>query len=310
MNDMPPLLSVCCITYNHAAYIEQTIKSFLMQKTDFPIEIIIHDDCSTDRTPDIIREYQASSDLIVPILQTENQKSKGKKIFPITFERARGKYIAMCEGDDYWTDPTKLQKQVAFLDANPAYVICAHDATVVDRDGHVLQASKLLEERKRDLSADELVKTGGILTLTACFRNLLREYPPEFYRVLNGDTFLFSILGMFGGSKYMGSEIAPAAYRRHQGGVWSQLDQWNATFHRAQTFYWLSRYYERIDKQEYAAYFRKLYQRTILRTLRASHSSDNLKRTCQEFVSRRENLTNARWASRFTKRLLRKMLSA
>ena len=116
-----PLVSICCATYNHERYIRDVIDGFLMQKTTFPIEIIIHDDASTDETARIVKEYaEKHPDLIVPIFQTENQYSKNKEsIFAwFVYPRSRGKYIALCEGDDYWVDPIKLQKQVDYLEKN------------------------------------------------------------------------------------------------------------------------------------------------------------------------------------------------
>ncbi len=126
-NSNTPLVSICCITYNHVAYIRQCIDGFIMQKTDFPFEIIIHDDCSTDGTVDIIREYQEKyPDLIKPIFQKENQYSQGVKSILATFvyPKCSGKYIALCEGDDYWIDENKLQMQVDFLEKNPEYGMC------------------------------------------------------------------------------------------------------------------------------------------------------------------------------------------
>lgn len=115
------LVSICCITYNHENYIRETINGFLDQKTSFLFEIIIHDDASTDNTQEIIKEYAKKDDRIKPILRNKNVKSKGLSVLPFTFELAKGKYIALCEGDDYWTDPYKLQKQVEFLEKNPDY---------------------------------------------------------------------------------------------------------------------------------------------------------------------------------------------
>lgn len=122
------IVSICCVTYNHKSYIAQAIEGFLMQKTTFPFEILIHDDASTDGTADIIREYEKRyPDLIFSIYQTENQYSKGISISATyQFPRARGKYIALCEGDDYWTDPYKLQKQVDFMEGNPDCSLCFH----------------------------------------------------------------------------------------------------------------------------------------------------------------------------------------
>ena len=118
-----PLVSILCLTYNHEPFICECLEGFLMQKTNFPFEILIHDDASTDKTANIIHEYEAKyPDIIKPIYQTENQYSKRVAITAnFQLPRAKGKYIALCEGDDYWTDPYKLQKQVDFLEANPEY---------------------------------------------------------------------------------------------------------------------------------------------------------------------------------------------
>ena len=129
--DSDIMVSICCITYNQASYIRDALEGFVNQKTDFAYEVLIHDDASTDGTADIIREYaDRYPDLIFPILQTENQYSKGLTNVSGTFNfpRARGKYIAMCEGDDYWTDDRKLQKQVDYLEANPGCSLCFHSA--------------------------------------------------------------------------------------------------------------------------------------------------------------------------------------
>jgi len=123
-----PKVSICCLTYNHEPFIRKCLEGFMMQKTDFSFEILIHDDASTDGTPGIIREYEAKHpDIIKPIYQTENQASKGiKNTLIYQFPRVKGEYIAFCEGDDYWTDMYKLQKQVDFLDQNPDYTLCCH----------------------------------------------------------------------------------------------------------------------------------------------------------------------------------------
>lgn len=119
-----PLVSICCITYNHAPFIRQCLDGFLMQK-GVNYEILIHDDCSTDGTTEIVKEYAAKyPDLIFPLYETENQYSKGVWIDGFNCRRAKGKYIAYCEGDDYWTDPLKLQKQVEFMESHPEYSVC------------------------------------------------------------------------------------------------------------------------------------------------------------------------------------------
>lgn len=137
-----PLVSICCITYNHAPFIRKCLDGFLMQNTPSCVpkdakmsdwcEILIHDDCSTDGTTEIVKEYAAKyPDLIFPLYEVENQYSKGKagKIDLYNYERANGKYIAYCEGDDYWTEPLKLQRQVDFLESHPDFSVTFHDYT-------------------------------------------------------------------------------------------------------------------------------------------------------------------------------------
>lgn len=131
-----PLVSIICITYNHEKYIEQAIKGFLNQKTTFDYEIIIHDDASTDKTAKIVKYYSEKyPNKINAILQTENQYSKGKKFtYGLIRNIAKGKYIAFCEGDDYWIDAEKLQRQVDVLENNIEYVACCHNTIIVKKD--------------------------------------------------------------------------------------------------------------------------------------------------------------------------------
>ena len=136
------LVSICCLTYNHEKYIRDCLDGFVNQKTNFNYEILIHDDASTDGTVDIIREYESKYPTIIkPIYQVENQYSKGKSISATyNWSRVAGKYIAQCEGDDYWTDQLKLQKQVDFLEANPEYdMVCARFNHLVHETGEIQQ---------------------------------------------------------------------------------------------------------------------------------------------------------------------------
>ena len=126
-SNQKPMVSVISITYNHEPYIRDCLEGFLMQKTNFPAEIIIHDDASTDHTADIIREYyEKRPDLFHVIIERENCYSIHKPIMMPLYKQAQGKYIALCEGDDYWTDPLKLQKQFDFLESHPEYSGCFH----------------------------------------------------------------------------------------------------------------------------------------------------------------------------------------
>jgi len=130
MSEKEPLVSICCLTFNHAKFVRQCIDGFLMQETTFPIEILVHDDASTDGTEEILREYETRyPDFFFPLYEKENKYSngyRGRMDIVFNYSRARGKYIASCEGDDYWTDPLKLQKQVDFMESHPEYSICFH----------------------------------------------------------------------------------------------------------------------------------------------------------------------------------------
>lgn len=122
------VVTILTLAYNHEPYIRQCLDGIVMQQTNFKFELLIHDDASTDGTANIIREYELKyPEIIKPIYQKENQYSKKVPIgVTYLYPRAKGKYIALCEGDDYWTDPLKLQKQVDFLEANPDFVMCSH----------------------------------------------------------------------------------------------------------------------------------------------------------------------------------------
>ena len=133
INDMEhPMVTVWCLAYNQKNFIRDALNGFVMQKTTFPFEVIVHDDASTDGTTDVVKEYaQKYPDVIKPMIETENQWQKGglKHIIAIMNEKyRRGKYIAFCEGDDYWTDPEKLQLQVDFLESHHDYSMCFHRA--------------------------------------------------------------------------------------------------------------------------------------------------------------------------------------
>lgn len=125
------LVTIICTAYNHEKYISDAIDGFLMQKTNFDYEVLVHDDASTDRTAEIIRKYaEEYPQIIIPILQEKNQVSQGVQIYKeYLYPRGKGKYFAICEGDDYWTDETKLQKQIDFLEIHQDYSMCCHNST-------------------------------------------------------------------------------------------------------------------------------------------------------------------------------------
>src|SRR5690554_694039 len=229
-------VSICCVTYNHGEYIKQALDSFLAQKTRFNIEILIHDDASTDNTPQIIKKIEEKYPTIIkPIYQKENQHSKGIQISnTFNFPRARGKYIALCEGDDYWTDPYKLQKQVDFLEANPEYVLTADNAIWHDLGPDKQRPFSTNPEK--DVSIGELLRERQFATAAVVFRNLGNDL---LFKGVGGDTVLWCHLTKFGKLKYF--PRITSVYQRHELGVvsstakfkWAKtMEQWNRTLQR------------------------------------------------------------------------------
>lgn len=216
-----PIVSICCITYNHERYIQQCLEGFLIQKTNFPFEVLIHDDASTDKTAEILREYEAKHPHIIkPIYQKENQYSKGIQISAsFNWPRANGKYIAICEGDDYWIDPFKLQKQVDFLEKNEEYGLVGTSNRIYIENKNTFKEHKLEEA---DYTFEDFLIGNRITTLTSCFRNdLLKKYlydiKPENKGWYSGDYPMWMYM-----SKKMRVKIIPditAVYRKREESV-------------------------------------------------------------------------------------------
>ncbi|EGV42936.1 glycosyltransferase [Bizionia argentinensis JUB59] len=216
---MEPLLTICCTTFNHEKYIKETLDGFLAQKTSFPIEIIIHDDASTDSTAEIIKEYAEKDNRIVTILQSENQYSKHIKPWPnFVFPKARGKYIALCEGDDYWTDPLKLQKQVDFLELNADFVISWTNYQTFN--GSSFLPNKW-DQKEENTTIDyyNIFSPYCTLTLTAVFkREALNLELLKSFKYAK-DNSLYIVLLQKGKGVFM--DFESAVYRVHEDGVYS-----------------------------------------------------------------------------------------
>ena len=161
------MVSVVCLTYNHEKYIRQTLEGFVSQKTTFKYEVIIHDDASTDKTAKIIKEYeQQYPDIIKPIYQSKNQYSQRNPIYKqFTVPLVTGKYVALCEGDDYWTDYDKLQKQFEIMERNPDCSICTHKIKEINEDGS-----------ETDNYRPSIAITEGKIDLES-FLKIQRQYP-------------------------------------------------------------------------------------------------------------------------------------
>lgn len=195
MNDLEKsnvLVSICCTAYNHEKYIDDALRGFVEQKTNFEFEVLIHDDASTDKTTEIIKKYELEyPNIIKPIYQKENQYSKGIPINrKYNYSRAKGKYIALCEGDDYWIDPLKLQKQIDYMEANPNCTFCFTNGKILDvqdskKNRVFIPFSKENEQyfynKNKSYDVGSLGLLGFIPTASFVFRKLILDNPPKVY---------------------------------------------------------------------------------------------------------------------------------
>jgi len=204
-----PVVSICCTTYNHARYVVDALEGFLIQETDFPFEILIHDDASTDGTADVIKRYEVEyPQIIKSISQEENQYSRGvKPNLAFNFSRAKGEYIALCEGDDYWVSPEKLQIQVNRMRKNPDCSLSFHRSKI-DQSYDL----GVKEELTRNFGVEGVLDLKGLFfeggssasTASMLFRaNILNEIP-RFYEISPvGDMPLKLMCSMQGGIYYL-----------------------------------------------------------------------------------------------------------
>jgi glycosyltransferase involved in cell wall biosynthesis len=220
-------VTICCVTYNHVAFIREALEGFLLQETDFPVELLVHDDASTDGTAEIVEEYAARyPHLVNATLQATNQYSQGVNILADIRYRAKGDYLAYCEGDDYWVDPHKLQLQANYLDQYSETMMVGHNTIRINQQGDIITEPRLRSWRMpfsypHSLTARQ-IKALKYMVPSCCkmFRNKPLPTPKNAENTPYGDAINQSMLGGYGGYHYLAS-LQPSIYRVHDGGLWS-----------------------------------------------------------------------------------------
>lgn len=188
------MVTVLCTAYNHEAFIRETLESFVTQKTDFAFEVLVNDDCSTDNTRDIIREYEEKYPHIIrPFYQPKNLFSQGTNIYAqVFYPEIRGKYVAFCEGDDHWCDENKLQLQVDYLEAHPEKACCVHNTYIHDCAGAIEDKLYVPQGEDREIPFETIIKGmgGAFHTSSIVMKRELVIDPPDFELV--ADSYRFS----------------------------------------------------------------------------------------------------------------------
>lgn len=224
-----PIVSIVCITYNHERFIRDALDGFVMQKTNFPFEILINDDASTDKTADIIREYEAKyPDLFRCVYHAENQWGKKDPLKDFLLPMVRGKYVALNEGDDYWTNENKLQKQVDFMESHPDFSICFHPV-IVHWDDNFKPDSIFPTDRQRfnktvltlgDLLKRNFIQTNSVLYRWRFHTDSLDLIPDG---ILPGDWFLHLLHAQVGKIGFLPDVMS--VYRRNSSGIWTGAEE-------------------------------------------------------------------------------------
>lgn len=216
-HNQSPLVSIICISYNQDQYLAQTLDSFLMQKTNFSFEVIVHDDASVDNTRKILRGYVNKYPDIIKVIYAKSNRFSKKDYSFISelFKIAKGKYIAMCEGDDYWTDNNKLQLQVDYLEKYKSHAMCFHPISIKFENS---KEDNLYPKKKywKMMTLEDIIKENFIPTNSVMYRK--QDYSDLSTTTLPSDWYLHAYHANFGSIGFINRNMA--VYRRNDNGVW------------------------------------------------------------------------------------------
>lgn len=227
MNENAPLVAIHCLVYNHEPYLRDCFEGFVMQQTNFSFVAIVHDDASTDGSAAIIREYEEKyPHIFKPIYEIENQYSKRdgslERIMNEAIEATGAKYVAMCEGDDYWTDPLKLQKQVDYMEENPECSLCFHKVNTLIQETGEIKEEFIVRDVLGKSNVIDLAKGNYIHTPSVLYRRYsdVHEQYQKIMPCLPGDYVMWMLLAEKG-DMYKINE--PMAVYRYGSGIWSNV---------------------------------------------------------------------------------------
>ncbi len=246
-----PLVSMVCDTYNQAPFIGKTLEGFLMQKTTFPVEIVVHDDASTDGTAEIVSRYEKEHpDLFRCIYRSENMYRHDPKILEhYVFPYCRGKYIAICEGDDYWTDPLKIQKQAEWMESHPDCTLCFTACDLIDADGNIIGAETPFGS-DCDVPTETIIRGMGGFCPTASIMapgDLCRNRPAYCDLVEVDDAPLQIFFASRGSVHYLSARTC--AYRVSAPGSWTEMQRREKTEKRVLLQEHMIRMHEAFDEE-------------------------------------------------------------
>ncbi len=244
-----PLVSIKCLAYNHGPYIEDALKGFVSQKTDFPFEVIVHDDASTDQTAEVIRRYAAEyPDIIKPVFEAVNQYSRYYEVVePMINELMTGKYIAFCEGDDYFTDPLKLQKQVDYLEAHPDVNMVYGRVERIDAlTGRKIDTWGGAAEKFDDLVIGNTVPTPTVMFRRDVYQRFRKEIDLGSHKWRMGDFPMWLYFAATGGVRFMPETFSVYRVMQQSASHPDSLEKWILfqEDYRDIKLYFLERYHD------------------------------------------------------------------
>ena len=215
-------VSIAMITYNHERYIREAIQGVLTQRNAYRSEIVIGEDFSTDSTRTICEEYAMKHPDIVRLMPTDRNLGAIPN-FIRTLKACTGQYIAFCEGDDYWTDPYKLQKQVDFMEANPQFSLCFHNALLIDEGRNRAPKEMCHPGQKSSCDLEDAIAGMGIATASILFRRKWLQIPEWLHQIYNGDYAMLLLMAEKGKIGYINEVMS--VYRRQSGGLNAKMKQ-------------------------------------------------------------------------------------